>query len=46
MLDLPKVGKEYTWQQILTIAESRGLNYVVYSLNTPIPPPKPFISDG
>jgi hypothetical protein len=44
-MDLPIVGKIYTWQEILAVAEFYELQDVVSILNTD-PPSKPFKSDG
>lgn len=46
MLDLPIIGQEYTWQEILEIAKSRGLTDVVEIITYRDPPDKPFVSDG
>lgn len=46
MLDLPKIGQEYTWQEILEIAKSRGLTDVVEILTYRDPPDIQFKSDG
>ena len=46
MKDLPEIGKEYSWQEILEIARDHGISYVVETLENYPPPEKPFKSDG
>jgi len=46
MIDLPEIGKEYSWQHILAIAHQLGINDVVRILDNHPPPDKPFHSDG
>jgi len=46
MIDLPEIGKEYSWQEILEIAKDHGMDDVVAILTYRDPPNKPFKSDG
>jgi hypothetical protein len=46
MNDLPIVGHEYPWQEILAIAHKLDINDVVHILEMQPPPAKPFKSDG
>jgi len=45
-MDLPTIDQEYTCQEILEIAKSRGLTDVVEILTYRDPPDQPFKSDG
>jgi len=44
--NLPVVGQEYSWQEVLSIADGMGLDDVVHILENYPPPIKPFVSDG
>lgn len=46
MIDLPMIGQEYPWQEMLGITKSRGMDDVVEILTYRDPPYQPFVSDG
>jgi len=46
MFDLPIIRQEYTWQEMLGIAKSRGMDDVVEIFTYRDPPDIPFKSDG
>jgi len=46
MRDLPEIGKEYPWQEVLEIARDHEISYVISTLENYPLPEKPFISDG
>jgi len=46
VIDLPEIGKQYSWQEVLEIARDHGMDDVVAILTYRDPPNKPFKSDG
>jgi len=46
MIDLPEIGKEYSWREILGISTRLGLVDVSHILINYPPPDHPFVSDG